>query len=209
MKYTFLIGLIIIFSSYIFGQKSSDYSEKVHHLELDAFYTWTMTGQNVSVQGSKYMGNHAFSFGLKYHINRPVLDNQNYVYKKRFFEREFPEAIGFNLGYMFEPSDNHVVRPYFYYSLQTSYLRLIRDYTTEYSSQSVVAGMTVLNETSPFFVFENSIGVGLKTRVYKNVYLNQSAGIGMAWLLNVPNSYARYNIEWVTSLKLGISYRFN
>ena len=208
MKIFKIINLFLVLSLNAFTQDNSNKTEGKNSIEIDGFYIWTMTGQNLSVMGTKYIGKHGISIGLKYHINKPILDNQNFSYKHRFIEREFPEALGLNLGYKFEPlNKSKVVRPYLYYMLQISYLRNVREYTSEYDGSSLIAGMTIMNETSPFFIFENSIGIGLQTKLYKNIYLNQSAGIGMAGFLNMPDYYSRFNYEWVTSFKLGMSYR--
>lgn len=208
MKTIKIILLFLVLSFNAFAQDNSNKAEKRKSIELDGFYIWTMTGQNLSIMGTRYIGKHGISVGLKYHINKPILDNHNFAYKNRFFKRDFPEALGLNLGYKFEPfKKSEVVRPYFFYLLQVSYLRLIGDYTTEYGDNSLIAGMTILSETSPFYVFENSIGIGLQTRLFKNFYFNQSAGIGIASFLNYPDSYTRYTYEWVTSFKLGVSYR--
>ncbi len=171
-KSLFLIGLIFCAFKSISQEEAQN-----KKFEIDAFYNWSMTGRSISVIANKPFKQHVISFGVKYHDNHFITDNQNYSYKNRFREEKLKEALGMNLGYRFDfIKQNEVVNPYVFYLLQASYLRLIRNYTYDpYSGNT--AGFVLIDVTDPFYIFEHVIGVGIQTKLFKGFYLNQSAGM--------------------------------
>ena len=109
-----------------------------------------------------------------------------------------------------------IVIPYLFFQSQLSNIRFKR----EYDNYELNANTNSLNEkrvteiSSLVFVTENYIGFGLKVRLFKDLFLNQTIGGGIATfkgddtkgkLFEKP---INYNIEFSHSIKIGLIYQF-
>jgi hypothetical protein len=192
-----LLTLTLGLSSGLLAQKASC----SHTFEADGFYNWSFTGNSISLLATQSFGRHAISFGAKIHDNTPITDNRGYAHYRRFNAEKKHETLGLNLGYRFDiRKTDAAVNPYAFYLLQVSRLRLITDYEAHFE---------IISQTDPIVVFDHTVGVGLQVELVKNLYLNQSFGVGMAQLDSPYASFNRVSHDYFVSGRLGLTYRFS
>ncbi|MCD6019174.1 MAG: hypothetical protein K0S53_2295 [Bacteroidetes bacterium] len=209
-----LLSLICIQSSTYFSQTDSLFRK--NKKEIDVNYNWSHLGRSMNLNYNHYFGCHALSIGVRQHYNNgAITDNQNYVYKNRGYSTNFSESIGLNIGYKFDLLKKHdYLMPYLFFQSQISNIRFKRTYEYSEIRDNVLVYHTDSEISKLFLVTENYIGFGLKVKLYKNLYLNQTIGVGIAtfkgedtrgMLFNKP---INANIEFSHSVKIGLIYQF-
>jgi len=203
-----------VFNTCLNAQTNSG-SESKNKKEIDIHYNWAHIGNNISINYNHYIGRHAVTLGIKKHYNEPITDNQGYVYKKRGYAQNNKESIGLNIGYRFDILKNReIVTPYFFFQSQISNLRFRR----VYENIDIVDNKPTISEyttiTSPRFITENVIGIGMTTKIFKNFYLNQSAGIGVSTFKSKDDGYYPASANKTVSdpaslIRMGLTYRLN
>lgn len=184
--------------------------------EIDCNYNWSHIGRNLSINYNQYIGRHAITIGVKQHYNNgAITDNQHYLYKNRGHANNFIESIGINIGYKFDLFKSHeYLMPYVFFQSQLSNIRFKQEYERfETNSSNSIYYKTITEISEPLFVTENYVGFGLKVRLYKNLFLNQSIGGGIATFKTSEKYYQNgklrnYNLEGCLSIKIGLIYQF-
>ncbi len=214
MKKLFILCIICFGALNSFSQNDSINRKKKN--EIDVNYNWSHIGRSLNLNYNHYFGRQAISIGIRQHYNNgAITDNQNYVYKNRGYSTNFKESFGLNIGYKLDLLRKHdYLMPYVFFQSQISNIR----FKTTYDSPGVWENMLIINTytemSEPLFVTENYIGFGLKVKLYKNLFLNQTIGVGIAtfkgkdtkgMLFNKP---INFNIEFSHSIKIGLIYQF-
>lgn len=210
MKNKILFIIILASSSIINAQTNA--IEDISKKEIDLHYNLAHSGHNLSLNYNYYYGRHAGTIGLKKHLNQILIDDSRFAYKHNGYAQNFNEYIGINLGYKFDLLKNReIVTPYLFFQSQFSHLkmRLAGEYIDNSNNDPEIKKH--VHVTNPYFIVENIIGIGMTTKIYKNLYLNQSVGCGISILRGSLNDLSPPTIDWdpASLLRLGITYRLN
>lgn len=204
----YLLTLIVIFIScfFIYGQSASINYNDVH------------IGRNVSVLFHTKENKHQFYGGMKFHINSQIHDNQNNVFRKRFYAFNFREHLGLHLGYNYSLAINERNSILFFYDVQFT------SSGTKRKSFLPVAyiGDTVLYKRKIFEfkemkAVEQNVGFGVRTEFWENIFFNAKIGGGLAIFWDIPFEFApnefyignRTDWEFGRFISFGIEYMFN
>lgn len=122
---------------------------------------------------------------------------------------------GFHLVYQINPNPK-AKRFDFYFQYEFIFLYYIDKGTTEnmykYSSQYYPLTLSYKSHQSEI---ENTIGYGFKFKFFKNFYLNQNIGIGIAYnAISINYGDYRFNssrhyYELIPGLNIGVGYKFD
>lgn len=214
MKKQFIIVFICLCVLKNYSQ--SDSIKRINKKEIDVNYNWSDIGRSLNINYNHYFGRHALTVGVKQHYNSVITDNQSYLYKKRGYSTNFQESIGLNIGYKYDLlKKSSFFMPYLFFQSQISNIRFKNTYENIETSSSGLYIRTISEITEPIFVTENYIGLGLKIKLFKHLFLNETIGGGLAtfkgehtngrFLKNPIN----YNIEFSHSIKIGLIYQLN
>src|SRR6056297_263818 len=152
MKKIFFTILFIVIGQTAFSQ-----------LDIIASFNSVDIGRNVSLTLKKDLKKHSFLFGVKYHINKIVHDNQNNVFRKRFYAKDWKEHFGFNIGYQYNFDLNTLcIKPFLFYDFQftNSHTRNLMYLPYDYDLNGDVLYKEYLEFFGPFIALENNIGLG-------------------------------------------------
>lgn len=196
-----------------FSQKDS--LRKSHKKEIDVNYNWSHIGRSLNINYNHYFGHHALSIGVRQHYNSVITDNQGYVYKNRGYATNLQESIGLNIGYKYDfLKKSSIVIPYLFFQSQLSNIRFKHPYEYYESSSNGIYTVIASENTNPIFVTENYIGFGLKVKLFKDLFLNQTIGGGIATFKGdntkgkIFEKSINYDIEFSHSIKIGLIYQF-
>jgi hypothetical protein len=179
--------------------------------EIDVHYNWVHIGQNLSINYNHYFQRHAVSMGVKRHFNQMGSGNSDYVYKNSGYASNQKESFGLNLGYKFDILRNrNIVTPYLFFRSELSYLRKRNTYQVTRFENDVPVTSDWTFTSTPYFISENVIGIGMTIRVYQNWHMNQSVGYGVSTFRNkdityIPSRLFRY--DPATLIRVGVTYR--
>lgn len=193
-------------------------SQSKHSITMN--YNDVYIGKNISLSYNlcpdPIKGN-TFVFGIKYHDNNPILDNQYYLFKDRFFAETLSEHLGLTIGYNKLLNFNKLkINPFLFAITDLSYISMhglarnplgtLPDVSLIFSEMSF--------ETPPWLTIETRIGIGLYIPIINNFSLVQSigAGIGYFYAAEVDPKvviYTENNWEIIGSWSVGIVYSFN
>ncbi|MCB0686959.1 MAG: hypothetical protein KDC53_10550 [Saprospiraceae bacterium] len=178
----------------------------------DISYQSTHTGRNVSVHYGYTLGRHNILLGLKYHINRTPIDNQNHVFYKRFRAMNFKEHIGLDLNYQFLFRNKSVSwRPLIFYNFQCTNTPIQRyGYTWRLLPGGGQRGLVKTeNISQPIRAIEHYIGLGFSYAISEQIKLIEKAGVGINFYKNLDKEFFPLKTSaWEISkmLSVGISY---
>lgn len=168
--------IIIITFTIIFGIKT--YSQT----DIISSFNTVEIGRNLTLCLKKDINNHSLIFGIKYNINRKVHDNQNNVFKNRFYARDIVEHFGLNAGYQYNFAlENSQVKPFLFYDFQFthSHTRNHMYLPYDFDVNGDVLYKAYLEYFGPFFALEHNFGMGFNVPLSKRVYLHQKIGAGI------------------------------
>jgi hypothetical protein len=186
---------------------------------LDLSYYSTDVGTNICAEYNFNFEKQSLYIGVKCHINRYIKES-GYAYHHQFYADHPLEFIGVSLGYKYFLKDiNPYVSPYIVYNFQYANLWTKNRFINDYGSQFVIID-------GPYHTIENCGGLGLKVKLTERLYLNQSAGIGVAMFYSqqprstsvnagVPSNQQRGSFtnnwawEFMYQWRLGLSMKLN
>ncbi len=214
MKKLIILCIICLYSLNYFSQTDTAFIKNKN--EIDVNYNWSHIGRSLNLNYNHYFGRHAISLGIRQHYNNgAITDNQNYVHKNRGYSTSFNESIGLNIGYKFELLRKHeYLMPYLFFQSQISNIRFKNTYEHYETNSNNIYSSQTTEISKPVFVTENYIGIGLKVKLYKNLFLNQTIGVGIATFTGEEtkgtlfNKPINSNIEFSHSIKIGLIYQF-
>ena len=180
---------------------------------ISLVYNSVHIGQNIALNYSQAFGKHSILVGIKYNLNRIVQDNQNEIFKKRFYATNFIEHWGLALGYNYTFRKVGAIEPYVFYELQytNSHTRNEFVFPVEEDQDGKVYYTIDLVFLGPTTALENYIGVGIIIPVLDNLLITQKVGFGVSVFLDTdPSLVYTNNMFWEMGymLSAGIAYRF-
>lgn len=169
-------------------------------------------GRNFTLSIKKDINNHSFLFGIKYNINKIIHDNQNNVFRKRFYATNFVEHFGFDLGYQynFTLKSSHV-KPFVFYCLQftDSHTRNLMFFPYGYMPNGQFVYIRILDFFGPTIALEHNIGIGLNVKLSNRLFLHQKIGVGIVNFINIDEKHVgASNWEFGSIISIGLGYRF-
>jgi len=160
--------------------------------------------------------NNSINLGFKYHDNNPIIDNQYYLFKDRFFAESFFEHIGLTLGYNRYMHFNSIkIIPFIYSQCDISYISMhniarlslepFPDSTPIYEEHSF--------STPPWVAIETRLGIGALIPITERIALKESCGAGIAYFREIekdPNVVILVPKYWELFYpwNIGITYSF-
>ena len=170
-------------------------------------------GRNINLGINRNISNYSVSIALKYQINSYVTDDQNEVFKKRFFAVNFLEHFGLNLGFQYNINlKQSAITPFIFYNMQltkshtrnTGYLKYDIDTIT-----NTILYRKYLEFWGPTIALENYLGIGYKININKHMYLSNKIGYGIISYFNVDKMLYGDGGNWELGymINIGIGYR--
>lgn len=174
-------------------------------------------GRNVSALFHSKANKHQFYGGIKFHINNRVHDNQNNVFRKRFYASDFLEHIGLQLGYNYSLPVNERIRILFFYDVQLTSSGTKREsfLPVAYLGDTVLYNRRII-EFEEIKALEQNIGVGIRAELWDNIYFNAKFGGGVSFFWDIPFEFApnqfyignKTDWEFSKFISVGIEYMF-
>ena len=164
--------------------------------------------------------NHEIEVGLRFHINRLVMpDDQESIYYRRMYASNFVQHLGLQLGYSwyFLPRLEHL-RPFVFYELQAAYSTTRnRGYGYTYYIEECSSQLEeYLVSFGPFLWLQNTIGVGFNVDIWKSLYLFEKIGFNATQIIGndenlMPEPFQKF--PWLVNefgymISVGVGYRF-
>ena len=166
-------------------------------------------GRNVML-GSKFnVERSAFLVGIKYHFADLIHDNQNNIYKDRFYPANFKQHMGFELGYEYHFKTKAPSTPFVFYDFQYTYSMTRNDMYTYAVDGSYEGYRYVVEHFGPFSAYEQNIGIGIEFDVAKNVYMSGKLGLGICLIDGDEEQLFKPKVDWEVSeiFSVGIGVR--
>ncbi len=170
-------------------------------------------GRNISATATYQIKKHRILAGIKYGINSFEHDNQNNMFKNRFFATNFLEHWGLVVGYQ---RSINVNKPNFelfwFYEFQFTNSHVRIDHNAAWKANA--AGDLIWHDRNeafygPTIALENNIGIGMNIQLSDRFFLTQKAGFGGVNYRNIQERFMFRNSLWDFSylLSIGITYR--
>ncbi len=180
-------------------------------------FNWSYIGKNTEISYMRSLKKHSFYGGIKYHLNFPITDNQNNVTKNRYYADSFFEHFGLIAGYEYKFNiKNSDITPFIFYNIQYSKSRIydyniIMPYDYDSNSGNILYKKYPDIYTDPLPVVDNTIGIGLRFKLFKNLFLSAKAGLGVGFFYfdsSTPYSYGASYWTWevTTFFNIGLTY---
>ena len=169
-------------------------------------------GRNINLSYKKDLSKHSILFGIKYNINKIVHDNQNNVFRKRFYATEWYEHFGFSIGYQYNFLYNlSSLNPFLFYDFQftNSHTRNLMFLPYSYDINGDILYKQYLEFFGPTIALEHNIGLGITEKIADRLFLYQKIGAGIVTFHNIDKSIVGSgNWEFGFIISIGISYQF-
>lgn len=203
-----IIALIALFSSIsLYAQDSTS------EFQLTLYpYMNSDLGTSYSLAGQYRLSSNAFiNFGIKYHQNKIEtikLDNEKLHH--RFYAPETINHIGLSVGIRYDIKWQHdFVQPFLYYNLAFFSMDTRTQYLPNDSSDNTGQPVPLITIGYKNLVtLENGIGVGVSSRIYKQLFLVVRGGVSGNLILNLPRSEYKngYTINPSLQYAVGVMY---
>ncbi|TSA33186.1 MAG: hypothetical protein D4R64_14705 [Porphyromonadaceae bacterium] len=168
-------------------------------------------GRNISLTLKKDIKRHSILIGLKYNLNRIVHDNQNNMFRKRFYATTFAEHFGFNIAYQYNfQLSKSTIRPFLFYDFQftNSHTRNLMFLPHSYDTNGDVLYKRYLEFFGPTIALEHNLGIGFTVNILERLYLYQKIGAGIVNFFNVDKRIlGSGGWEFGSVISVGVGYR--
>jgi len=195
-----LVVIFFVFSQNVFSQ-----------LDLIASFNSVDIGRNLSINIKKDIKKHSILFGVKYNINKIVHDNQNNVFRKRFYATDWQEHFGFILGYQYNfLFKSSPIKPFAFYDFQftKSHTRNLMYLPYDYDFNGDVLYKQYLEFFGPTIALEHNIGLGVDIKIINRLFLYQKIGVGVVTFHNIDKSIVGSgNWEFGYIISVGLGYQ--
>jgi len=212
MRFLHLTILIICFNfTNIFCQSPS--YKKLISFNFNDLYI----GKNMSLEYGFCVDSaqrNMLNFGLKYHDNNPILDNQYHLFKDRFYAESFFEHLGITIGYnKILYFNSFKINLYLFGQTDFSYISMhnVARRPLEPTPDNTPVYEESYFTTPPWLTIESRIGIGAIIPVFYNFSLKQSLGFGIAYFIPFEEENSVVIItdnywEIMSSFSIGIVY---
>lgn len=177
-------------------------------------------GRNVSFSYLHSLSQkHEIFGGLKYHINSIIHDNQNNVFKKRFYANNLKEHIGLDFGYNYIFFLNDKNKLLFFYNNQFT---VAGTRSVDFLPSNTINGNVLyrrsIEKFPPFKSMEHYLGVGFKAEIWNNVSASFRIGGGVSHFWDIPERTVsgafitlsgKPNWEFGGIISAGLQYEIN
>lgn len=211
---------LIACPSWMIGQERM-YRHEVR-LSQDAIYA----GHYLTLSYGITKGRNTFEAGPRFLLNRPIEDRVYYVFRNRMKSYRFDEHFGLYFGYARSLFKNPALQVNALTCFHASYSRAFTEYKVVLGStndpsgnlQPIYYDFGIWTERLPHA--EQSLGLEIKLRIWRELWLNQRASGAFAMTYNKvehkvdwqPNTITLAGETWVWSiayqLGVGLSYRW-
>lgn len=216
MKSKFLISSLLILMFKISLSNDTLKLSKSRN-SFDILYNWSGIGTNLSLNVSHQFNKFSPFIGLNILTNSPEhVYRAGFAFRKKAYSDFFEERIGLNIGFMYHIKVKpNYLHPYFIFSSQFAYTRIKNTGSYNYFDGTSHVNYHYNIISDKFFITENTIGFGLKTKLNDKLFLNQSVNVGICSYAN-KNIYSsgifkntvHFLLEPSLSLRLGFTYKF-
>jgi hypothetical protein len=177
--------------------------------KINAQYHYSNVGANLAVS-------YQFNFkkiepfvGAMYHVNMFITDNRSFAYRHRFYNKNFVDGLGVNFGFT-KPIriKNSNLGLYFLFINQASHMHNRTLHEQCDTSSIYIVNYVYSFSAVPFWILENTVGLGINVKAYNNFYFNASAAVGIATYFarsSRRDNYGRTS-EINDNFRVGISY---
>lgn len=206
MKNIILIFILLCLSVGLYAQTDISFA-----------FNSTTAGRNLAFGISKsFNGKNEIGLGIRLNINKLKMpDDQNHVFFKRLYARNFIEFLGLQANYKRKIFKNlNCIQPYIFCDLQITHSSnrsvAFLPYAYEPETGDVLYKQYLII-SGPYLWTEQNIGIGFKSNITKGVYLFQNIGVGATFIfgkdIKLPETYSKFNHEFGYLLSCGIAYR--
>lgn len=155
-------------------------------------YNWDHIGDNTELGFQKKINNHFISGGLLYFLNFTYDKNNHWSFKRQYYASDFKEHLGLDFTYKyFFRINNSDIEPYAFYSIHLFKNRIKYDGILipygRINNKPLYYEFNALYK--PSFSMQNTIGLGVKFPIYKNIDLFAQAGVGFVRLKYMNNIF--------------------
>lgn len=179
-------------------------------LDIIASFNSVDIGRNVNLNLKKDLKKYSFLFGIKYNINRIVHDNQNNVFRKRFYATDWQEHFGFNIGFQYNfLLKSSSLKPFAFYDFlfTNSHTRNLMYLPYDYDINGDVLYKRYLEFFGPTIALEHNIGLGITAKISNRFFLYQKIGAGVVTFHNIDKSIVGSgNWEFGYIISIGLGY---
>ena len=206
MRNAFIVLLLNIFTNIAFCQD-----------EIAVSFNSTYAGRNISLDIANTKSKNEFGVGIRVNINKLAHnDDQNKSYYKRLYATELYHFGGLHFFYnrmVFTDLKN--ISPFLFYDMQATFSttrnRMFLPYG--YDTDGAALYKEVIEIFGPYGWIEQTVGIGIKTKIFNNFYLNQKIGFGTCILLGYDKKrldryYNWFGWEFGAILNIGLIYKF-
>jgi hypothetical protein len=183
------ITCVILFSLLTTAYASAQSS----HLDANLLHNWNYLDRDLELSAEKFFNKNGFKVSLLYFQNTAE-QSLNWVMKPR--ASNFKEHWGFGLAYLrYLPLKNSNIELYPYVKVTGFKL----PYQTNNESFGLISQL-------PYWKFYSGIGLQVKSKLYRDLYLTASADAGARWE-NPQASYLDYFNGLAAGGAVGLAYR--
>ena len=163
------------------------------HFDANLVHNWNYLDRDVELSAERFFDKNGFKLGLHYFQNTA---EQTRDWQRKPRATNFAEHWGWSLSYLrYMPINESNIELYPYFK--------VSGFKLPYQTQSEVSG---LSSEPALWKFYTGIGLQVKSKLYRRLYLSASADAGVRWE-NTLASYPGYFNGIATSGSVGLAYR--
>lgn len=164
------------------------------HTDLNVVHNWNFLDRDIELSGERFLGKNGFKVGIHYFQNTAE-ETQTWQDKPR--ATKLSQRFGFSLSYLrYMPLKESNIELY-------PYLKLA-GFNLPYQAHDEVNG---LSTESPLWKFYSGIGLQVKSKLYRQLYLTASADAGGRWERRIGTIPGEFFNGLTSCGSIGLSYR--
>ena len=172
-------------------------------------------GQNISLLFHTKKEKHQFYGGVKYHLNRIAHDNQNNIFRNRFYASNFIEHLGVQVGYNRIIPINNKNNLLIFYDNQLTVSGTRGENFVPFSTiGNTIVYHQFIMEFQKIKALEQNIGIGLNVGLNDYFSVNFKIGGGIAFFWDIPFEFApnqfyigkSWDWEFSEFISVGVEY---
>lgn len=170
-------------------------SAQSSHFDANLVHNWNYLDRDVELSAERFFNKNGFKIGLHYFQNTA---EQTFNWQDKPRATNFAERLGWSVQYLRHvPISESNIEFYPYFKFIGFNLR--------YQAQDEVSG---LRSDPARWKFYSGIGLQVKSKLYRKIYLSASVDAGARWE-KLPFSYLNYFNGIATGGSVGLAYRIS
>jgi hypothetical protein len=190
-------------------------TDSLHSKLISIQFHWSAVGANISNDYAFHLRKIEPFVGLMYHINTPINNRRSFTYRHSFYNKSFVDGLGVDFGFRIPikiPDSNLGLN--FFMTNQISHMHnraLITICDTNSINYQFTRTPDYIYVFSPsqMWILENYVGFGMSVKVYRRIFINLNASIGIANYM-VKNQFTNNQFfrdwEFSDNYLIGLSY---